>query len=381
MIGSVGSTLFTKRSHYGAHKMENTKRANGEGGLRLRGQIWWILYRVDGKQFQKSSKGYFNGAWNDGRSEEVARQMLRAELTDTSRGAIPTALTDKLTYENLRDAYLEQNPEQRAYYGLQHLDKFFKGMAATSITTDVLRRFSKHRTEKDKVSGPTVRRNFVVLRAMFNQARKEGKLRLHDVPYFPMPEDSEPAGTRILPEEFARVHSHLPENLKPFFQTMYATGCRLGALQKITWEMVSKDCSTIEIPDSLVKSKKPLTLVLAGKQLEPIAAMLRKMFRDPSKPVFDSTNYRPEWAKACAKSGLGTWDAKTRTRTGVRIHDCRVSAAINLVESGVDTDTVMKIGGWKTMAMFSRYNVLDKSRIKAAMEKGGAYVAEAQANG
>lgn len=356
------------------------KRANGEGSIRLRGRIWWLLYRVDGKQLAKSTKGMFDGVWNDGSSREVALQMLRAELTDTSRGAIPSAITDKLTYEALRDAYLDENPEQRAYYGLQHLDKFFAGMTATSITTDVLRKFRKRREEKDHVSGPTIRRNLVVLRAMYNQARREGKLRLHDVPYFPMPEDSEPAGTRIHPKEFAKVLSHLPESLKPFFSTMYATGCRLGALQRITWDMVSKDCSSIELPGSLTKSKKPLTLVLAGAQLEPIAAMLRKMFRDSAKPVFDSTNYRPEWSKACAKAGLGTYDKKTRTRTGVRIHDCRVSAAINLIESGVDADIVMKIGGWKTMAMFSRYNLLDKSRIKAAMEKGGEYVAASQAN-
>jgi integrase len=360
-----------------------SKRANGEGSLRLRGTIWWMLYRVDGKQLAKSTKGVFDGVYNDGTSKEVALQLLRNELTDTSRGAIPSAITDKITYEALRDAYFEENPEQRAYPGLQHLDSFFAGMAATSITSDVLRKFRKHREEKDHVAGPTIRRNLVVLRAMFNQAKKEGKLRLHDVPYFPMPEDSEPAGTRIHPKEFAKVLSHLPENLKPFFSTMYATGCRLGALQRITWDMVSKDCSSIELPGSLTKSKKPLTLVLAGDQLEPIAAllrkMLRKMFRDTSKPVFDSTNYRPEWSKACAKSGLGTYDKKARTRTGVRIHDCRVSAAINLVESGVDADIVMKIGGWKTMAMFSRYNILDKSRIKAAMEKGGAYVSESQA--
>jgi integrase len=357
------------------------KRANGEGSVRLRGKIWWLLYRVDGKQLAKSTRGMFDGVYNDGTSREVALQMLRAELTDTSRGAIPSAITDKLTYENLRDAYLEQNPEQRAYYGLQHLDSFFEGMTATSIATDVLRKFRKHREAKDKVAGPTIRRNLVMLRAMFNQAKKEGKLRLHDVPYFPMPEDSEPAGRRIHPKEFAKVLSHLPENLKPFFSTMYATGCRLGALQRITWDMVSKDCSSIDLPGSLTKSKKPLTLVLAGAQLEPIAALLRKMFRVSSKAVFDSTNYRPEWSKACAASGLGTYNKKTRTRTGVRIHDCRVSAAINLVESGVDADIVMKIGGWKTMAMFSRYNVLDKSRIKAAMEKGGQYVAASQANG
>lgn len=359
---------------------QNQKRANGEGSLRLRGNIYWILYRVDGTQHAKSTRGNFDGVYNDGTSKEVALQMLRAELTDTSRGALPAAVTGRLTYENVRDSYLDENPDQRACSALPHLDKFFKGMAVTSITTDVIRKFRQHREKKDEVTGPTIRRNLTTLRAMFNRAKKEGKLRLNDVPYFPMPVDSEPAGTRIHPADFAKILSHLPKNLKPFFSTLYATGCRLGALQRITWAMVSRDCSTIEIPGSLTKSKKPLTLVLAGAQLEPIAAMLRKMFRNPSQLVFDATNFRPEWNKACAKAGLGTWDKKLRVRTGVRIHDLRVSAAINLVESGVEADIVMKIGGWKTMSMFSRYNVLDKSRIQAAMEKAGTYVSEAQAN-
>lgn len=42
-----------------------------------------------------------------------------------------------------------------------------------------------------------------------------------------------------------------------------------------------------------------------------------------------------------------------------------------------ETESLMKIGGWKTMAMFSRYNVMSSDRIKASMERGGAYVAEA----
>jgi hypothetical protein len=34
----------------------------------------------------------------------------------------------------------------------------------------------------------------------------------------------------------------------------------------------------------------------------------------------------------------------------------------------------MKIGGWKTKAMFSRYNVANKDRLRAAMVKGGRHV-------
>jgi hypothetical protein len=53
-------------------------RANGKGGLRLRGRIWWILYRRDGKQFAESTKT----GTNDGRSEDVALAMLRQRIAE-----------------------------------------------------------------------------------------------------------------------------------------------------------------------------------------------------------------------------------------------------------------------------------------------------------
>lgn len=33
-------------------------------------------------------------------------------------------------------------------------------------------------------------------------------------------------------------------------------------------------------------------------------------------------------------------------------------------------------GGWQTRSMFSRYNVMNTERVRAAMEKGGQYVAD-----
>lgn len=113
---------------------------------------------------------------------------------------------------------------------------------------------------------------------------------------------------------------------------------------------------------------------LAGSQLKPIADILKLQFRDEEKPVFDHTNYRREWAKAVAKAGFGTWDPKTQTRTGVRIHDCRCSAAINALAAGVAESTVMKLGGWKSRAMLDRYNVQNEDVLKAAMERTSKYV-------
>ncbi|MGH9681722.1 MAG: hypothetical protein ACRD4Y_17385 [Candidatus Acidiferrales bacterium] len=71
----------------------------------------------------------------------------------------------------------------------------------------------------------------------------------------------------------------MPENLHPLITFLYYTGCRLGAAQKITWDMVSKDCKEIELPGEITKSGEPLTLPLVGAGLDEISAMLKKLFR------------------------------------------------------------------------------------------------------
>lgn len=229
-------------------------------------------------------------------------------------------------------------------------------------------------------SDPTIRRNLIILRAMFNLARKQGRLEQNHVPYFQMPEDSAPAGKYLAPETFAKLLPLLPVKLHPFFNFMYYTGCRIGAAKQITWSMVNKDCTEIKLPAEIMKAGQPLTIVLAGPGLEQVAALLRKMFRRANAPVFYIANYRAAWQKACHKLELGVRDKKRRY-SGLRIHDLRCSAAVNLVDAGVPEDVVMKIGGWQTRAMFSRYNVMNTDRVKAAMEQGGQYVASRMRGG
>jgi integrase len=358
------------------------RRANGTGSIGTvpGSQNLYIWYRVNGRQIRESSGGIDRAA---------AEKLLQRRMGEHGLGLKPVQDTKNLRYEEIRDEYIKDYQNRGSVFirradgteyikGIPQLDEFFANIRVNAITPKEIRRYIDHR-RKTEASDPTIRRELVTLRAMMNQARKEGTLALSDVPHFPMPKDSDPAGKYITPEEFAKVKAALPGNLQAFFTFIYSTGCRLGAAQNIAWSMVSKDGSEIEIPATLIKGRSPLTLVLAGPVLEPIAKLLRKSFRYEG-PVFDSTNYRPEWSKACAKAGIGTYDKATRTRTGVRIHDCRCSAAVNLIDAGVPEDIVMKIGGWKTKAMFSRYNVMNTDRVRKAMEQGGAYVV-AQMNG
>jgi integrase len=138
------------------------------------------------------------------------------------------------------------------------------------------------------------------------------------------------------------------------------------------WSWVDRDCAAISIPAGETKNEDALTISLKGTSLAPVREWMLKQFRNREKIVFDSTNYRTEWAKAVAAAGCGT--LVKRCRRGFRIHDLRASAAFNLLDAGVPESTVMKIGGWKTRAMLDRYAQLTTNRADAAMEAAGEYV-------
>jgi integrase len=351
------------------------KRARGTGGLiKIKGSpFWYIIYYVDGRKIQESSK-------TD--SAMKAEKLLQIRMGEHSLGISPAQDVKNLKYEDVRNSWFDEHRNQGRFYvtkadgtptltGLQHLDTFFKSTPVTRITSDMLRRYIDER-RKAGMKDPTIRRNLVMLRSMMNMARKEGKLRQVDIPHFPMPRDSKPRQGFVTPEVFKTLRDALPENLRPLITFIYYTGCRKGAALKITWAMVNKDATEIQLPGDITKSGEPLTLPLVGAGLEDVSVMLRKMFRKEG-PVFDATNLRVSWMKTCTKVKLGKME-EDRTYIGLTIHDLRRSAARNLIRAGVSRGVAMQITGHKTEAVFERYNITDAKDIREALVKVGDYV-------
>jgi integrase len=89
--------------------------------------------------------------------------------------------------------------------------------------------------------------------------------------------------------------------------------------------------------------------------------------------VFDSTNLRKTWCKACVAAGLGTpteVEGKADPRyTSLIVHDLRRSAIKNLMKAGVNEKVAMKISGHKTRDVFDRYHIVDTEDVGSAMRK------------
>src|SRR5260370_1331019 len=89
--------------------------------------------------------------------------------------------------------------------------------------------------------------------------------------------------------------------------------------------------------------------------------------------VFDGTNLRKYWQRACAKCGLGTLtevEGKRDPRyAGLIVHDLRRSAIKNLMKAGVNEKVAMAISGHKTRSVFDRYHIVDETDILEAIRR------------
>lgn len=127
----------------------------------------------------------------------------------------------------------------------------------------------------------------------------------------------------------------------------------------------------IRLEDEQTKSDEARTVPLPSV----LAEILSKV-EDKHGRVFDDTNLRVEWEKACASVGLGT-RTKVEPKTedgftwykykGLIVHELRRSAVRNLRQAGVSESVIMRISGHKTAEVFRRYNIVSTDDVTAAM--------------
>jgi integrase len=340
-------------------------REAGEGGLfKIKGCKTWYI-KVGGKRYPTGT-----------RVKQEALAQLQEKIGQHRAGALPLTEPGKLRYEAMRDSLLAEyktqgysglqtlSDETVTIWGLKHLDRFFKGRKAASITTDLLREFIEHR-QKQEANPGTINRNLSLLRRMFNLARQENKVQ--QVPYFPLLAEGRPRQGFVEDAQFAKLLAALPARLQPLILFLYRTGCRLGEATSVDWSQVDLSAGTVRLAGDQTKSGEPRTLPLPDE----LIAMLKKQ-RPKSGPVFAVGNFRKSWISACKKAGLGTVQRGKENGgygvyTGLIVHDLRRSAVRNFVRAGIPEVVAMKISGHKSRSVFERYNIVSTADIHRAV--------------
>lgn len=355
------------------------KRAFGEGGLLKRKgcKLWYCQYYRAGRQIRVSS--------GTGVKQE-ALGVLRRLMGDSERGLVPISDLRKIHYGDLRAGLLANYQEKgnRTLYqtndgtetigGLKALDEHFgfsdthPGAVLTRMTTDAAREFARQR-QAAGYSAATVNRSLACLRRMLRIAYEDGKIQT--VPKIRLLK--EPAARKgfVSVQQFERLLAALPGHLRPLILFLYWCGVRLGEALQIEWPQLDLARAVIRLEEDQTKNAEARTVPLPPVLIEMLSSMKPKVGR-----VFDATNLRTEWAKACTAVGLGRMERqnsksgfKWQRYTGLIVHDLRRSAIRNLVNAGVPERIAMKISGHKTRSVFDRYHVVSTEDVAAAMQR------------
>src|ERR1017187_7711493 len=206
------------------------KKTDGSGTIYLRGDIWWVKNRVDGKPVYESSK-------STKRSDAI---KLRDKLiAQRHRGEITGGKADRILIGELLDDVLRSDIKASTKYVWEkviekNVRPFFGRLKAQRLSTDQMDDYREQRKGEGR-SDATVNRELSILRTAFHNARKRTPPKVLTVPYFPMVAETNIRKGFLTDAQYESLRDELPADLKALFVTAYITGMRRGEITAIQW--------------------------------------------------------------------------------------------------------------------------------------------------
>ena len=279
------------------------------------------------------------------------------------------------TLGDLIDAYLQDyqvrqfRSQSTARGRVAHLTAFFgRAARAAALTTHQIRQYQLARRAAGAATG-TINRETSALHRMGTLAVHWGWL--DTVPGFPdrLRENPPRQGFFEHPEYLA-VRAHLPAPWQDILDVAYYSGWRKQEILGLTWEEIDEAGGVIRLSPARSKT-------LVGRMLpisHPIAEALarRRARRDPDNPLvfhrdgIPVRRWRTAWRTACQAAGVPTRF----------LHDCRRTAARNLIRANVPERVAMLLTGHKSRAIFDRYNIIHEQELLDAGDQLVEYLAQ-----
>ena len=251
------------------------------------------------------------------------------------------------TLGDLSDAYLQDyqvrqfRSHSTARGRVAHLTAFFgRAARAATLTTYQIRQYQLTRRAAGAATG-TINRETSALHRMCTLAVHWGWL--DTVPGFPdrLRENPPRQGFFEHPEYLA-VRAHLPAPWQDILDLAYYSGWRKQEILGLSWDEIDRAGGVIRLSPARSKT-------LVGRILPispPIADALnrRRARRDPTSPLvfhrdgIPVRRWRTAWRTACQAAGVPTRF----------LHDCRRTAARNLIRASVPERVAMLLTGHKS---------------------------------
>ncbi len=336
------------------------------GRVFLRGEIYWIAFSHNGKEYRKSAKT---------EKKREAESVLSYYLGQCARGEFKGFQEGTKTYsinEMLDD--LLSDCEQRQLRSLvtvrlktRHLREELGDLAASELTERHIDLYVKKRFPL--IAASTMRHELIYLKQAFRLAAR--KHLVEKIPYFPTITVQNARQGFFEANDFERVVGYLAEELKDVMRFAYYSGWRKGEILTLEWRDVQGE--VIRLRPEVSKNKEGRVLAVVGE----IAAIIERrraqrldlipwvFHRNGGKRIKD---FRLAWRNACKRAGV---DDKL-------FHDFRRTAVRNMTRAGVPEKIAMSITGHKTRAVFDRYNIVNEEDIRQGLERTFEHLSDRQ---
>jgi integrase len=278
-----------------------------------------------------------------------------------------------LTFDEMARTYLEDYVMQR-YHSLNtarprvdHVREVFGGWPAETITADAVRRYQLHR-RRQGAEAATINRETSALSRMFQLAIRRGQL--ERMPLFPKRlEENPPREGFFEHDEYLQVRAHAPASYQDVLDFAYYSGWRRNEILHLTWDEIDLTGGVIRLSPRRSKTRTGRVLPISG----------------PLRAVLDRRQQRraPGDTRVFGRDGVPVRQWRTALREACQkahvphrmLHDCRRTAARNLIRAGVPERVAMLLTGHKTRAVFDRYNIVNEQELLTAGERLAAYIA------
>ena len=285
----------------------------------------------------------------------LAEQWARVIEVEIDKGVfVSRAEAESTTLKELLERYLaevtplkkgaaSETNRVRALIRLPLARRYIAGIRGVDI--------ARYRDERlRKVTPSTAKRDLVLLGHVFEVARKEWGIHVHNpVRDIRLPADNRPRDRRLQDGEEARLLTACEQArnpwLLPIVQLALETAMRQGELIRLRWEHIDLNRRTAHLPDT--KNGESRTVPLSTTAIRVLRALPRSL-HGQAFPGVTTEAIKRAYIRAVRRSSI----------EDLRFHDLRHEATTRLFEKGLNIMEVASITGHKDLRMLRRYTHL-----------------------
>jgi len=336
---------------------------------------FWISYRLPGGKQRRESVGC---SIEEARAAEGKRRSQKKEnrIFDIKPDA-------KMSFQELTDWYLKlESVKALARFSilkinLASFNAEFGDMIVSKLKPVDLENYQAKRKAQGQADS-YVDQQIAMARAMVNKAFDNDLVGGDTVKVFKrvkklLKGDANARDRVLSTDEFDRLMNALPAHTRAIVATGYYAGMRKGEVLNLTWDKVDLKKRVISLEATDTKDREARQIPICGALhaiLEKIPRAIHdenmhknRVFLFKGKPVKD---LRTALTRACRDAGIPYGRG---VKNGFVFHDTRHCFNTNMRKSGVPESVIMKITGHSTREMFLRYDTVDASDTKKAVDQ------------